>query len=56
MKEIHEQNTHFCQCMKCVKMRLVYALLVASNHHDITAKDLEIGLLIITTMLSKENV
>jgi hypothetical protein len=53
MKEIHDVCT--CQCNDCMKVRLVYALVVARNMRDITNKDLEVGLLIITTMLSQEN-
>jgi hypothetical protein len=53
MKEIHDVCT--CECTQCRKVRLVYALVVARNMRDITNKDLEVGLLIITTMLSQEN-
>lgn len=53
MKEIHDVCT--CQCNDCMKVRLVYALVVARNMRDITNKDLEVGLLILTTMLSEES-
>lgn len=43
-----------CPCPKCTKLRLVYALTVEYNWKNITKKDLEVAVLILSTMLSEE--
>lgn len=56
MPHKHIPRDAYCPCPKCLKLRLVYALNVGRNRGDISKKDLEIGIVIITTMLSVEEV
>jgi len=53
--EAHNVGMHMCQCYRCAKYRLVYALVVALNKDDITEQDFELGTLVLTTMLGAED-
>jgi hypothetical protein len=50
--DVHNLGMHLCECHQCAKYRLVYALVVARNKDDITEKDFDLGITILTTMLS----